>query len=61
MNHSWWRGRRRGTASDPLAIDQTEKLMAVWLEEARLVYQDRLARSESIHASAFSLEGPSWR
>lgn len=31
--------------------------MTVWLEEARWVYQDRLARSESIHAAASSLVG----
>lgn len=31
--------------------------MTVWLEEARWVYQDRLARSESIHAAATGLVG----
>lgn len=50
------RARRRDTRSST-DEDETGELMAVWLEEARWVYQDRIARSESIHAAASNLVG----
>lgn len=58
MEHSWSRGRRQAWKyRQRRRADEAEKLMAVWLEEARWVYQDRIGRSEAIHAAASSLVG----
>lgn len=58
MDHSWSCGRRQVREyRQRCRVDEAEKLMAVWLEEARWVYQDRIGRSEAIHAAASSLVG----